>query len=511
MRKSTRVFLFTLLVWIIPFSVHSQSTVDFQALDQYIDKAVKDFELTGLAISIVKDRDMVFQKGYGLKNANTQEAMTTSALFNIASCSKAITAACIGILVKEGQLNWKDKVIDYIPEFRLSDPYITKELNITDILCHRSGLATFDGDLLWYGTQYDNQEIIKRMRYLPVRNDFRSEYGYQNNMYIIAGEIIYKITGMTWSDFVYNKIFRLLGMTESRTCGIHVTDNQDLAHPHLNGQLRQPQMSKPNPCGSIFSSVEEMSHWMIMLLNGGSWNGQQILDASIIEKLFSAQISLGVSPLLKQNGTHFRAYGLGWRLFDYSGKKIVEHDGGMPGYISKVTLVPEEKLGVVMLTNDMNSLTLPLRLKILDEFLNDSQKDWAKEFLELEKNRKEITEKQKSDRLAKRVKNTSPSLELAKYTGIYHDLMYGDARIEIVNKELNLTLLPAKDLFVSNMEHWHFDTFRIQFKDEFLPEGFVTFFFNSDAEITGFKIDLPNPDFHFYNLDFKKISHGLMK
>lgn len=164
-----------------------------------------------------------------------------------------------------------------------------------------------------------------------------------------------------------------------------------------------------------------------------------------------------------------------------------------------------------MLTNDMNSLTLPLRLKILDEFLNDSQKDWTMEFLELEKNRKEVTEKQKSDRLAKRVKNTSPSSELAKYTGIYHDLMYGDARIEIVKNGLKLTLLPAKDLFVSNMEHWHFDTFRIKFKDDFLPEGFVTFQFNSNAEITGFKINLPNPDFNFYNLDFKKISHSLIK
>ena len=215
MRKSPRWIMISFLVWILPQQIHAQPEVDLHALDKYIEKAVQDFNLTGLAISIVQNDSIIFNKGYGYKNLKTSEAMTTGSLFNIASCSKAITAACMGMLVKEEKLNWKDKVIDYLPEFRLSDPYITKELNIKDLLCHRSGLATFDGDLLWYGTHYDNDEIIRRMRYLPIRNDFRSEYGYQNNMYLIAGEIIRKVTGMTWSEFVYERIFQPLEMSES--------------------------------------------------------------------------------------------------------------------------------------------------------------------------------------------------------------------------------------------------------------------------------------------------------
>ena len=197
MKKLHHWIWIIVFAWILPSQILAQPEVDLDALDKYIAKAVEDFNLTGLAISIVQGDSIVFHRGYGYKNLITEETMTTGALFNIASCSKAITAACMGMLVKEKKLKWDDKVIDFLPEFRLSDPYITKELNIKDILSHRSGLATFDGDLIWYGTQYSNEEIIRRMRYLPIRNDFRSEYGYQNNMYLIAGEIIKKVTGMT--------------------------------------------------------------------------------------------------------------------------------------------------------------------------------------------------------------------------------------------------------------------------------------------------------------------------
>jgi len=248
-----------------------------------------------------------------------------------------------------------------------------------------------------------------------------------------------------------------------------------------------------------------MSHWIRALLDGGDWNDRHILDQEIIETLFTPHTILPVSQQMKNNGIHFHAYGLGWFLFDYAGKKIVEHDGGMPGYISKVTLVPEENLGFVILTNDMNNLTGALRYRILDAFLSDQDKDWAAEYLKTRQEYEQAREKQKSDRHVKRIKNTKPSLDLMAYTGVYTDKAYGNAQIEMENEHLKLTLLPTKEKFVSSMEHWHFNTFRIKFKDEFLPEGFVTFRLNTDAEITGFTIDLPNPDFHFYNLDFKKM------
>ncbi len=499
------VLMTTLLLILFSVSLPAQQNINLKQLDSYIDKAVKDFNLTGLSIAVVKDTSIIFKKGYGVEDALVNKPMTTKALFNIASCTKAFTAACVAILVDEGKLDWDDKVEDFVPGFKLADPYITANLNMADMLSHRSGLATFDGDLLWYRTDYSNKDVIKRMRYLPIRNNFRSDFGYQNNMFMIAGEVIKNITGKSWSDFIEEKLFTPLEMTDSRTCSEQLDEGQEIAYPHLKGKKQDLYIEDPGPAGSIYSSPDEMAHWVTMLLNGGMYKGRQILKQKIIDKLFSPQTILPVSSFLKNNGTHFYDYGLGWFLFDYSGKKIVEHSGGMPGYISKVTLVPEEKLGIIILTNDMNSLTTALRYKILDMFLNDKNKDWAGEVLNSSKEREEKLAEREALLEEKRFKNTEPSLELKAYEGLYRDKMYGDAKIEMRNGKLWLTLIPTKVKFYSPMEHWHFDTFMIKFADEFLPEGFVTFNFNSNAEITGFKIDLPNPDFNFYNLDFKKL------
>ncbi|NIR50435.1 serine hydrolase [candidate division KSB1 bacterium] len=500
-----KVAIIVLLIGVLPIALTAQNHVNYDNLDHYIEKAVKDFDLTGLTISIVKDGSVTFRKAYGLKDASKNEPMTVRSLFNIASCTKAFTAACLGMLVEEGKIAWQDKVIDYIPEFRLSEPYVTKELNMIDILSHRSGLATFDGDLLWYETDYSNEEIIRRMRHLPLRRDFRSQFGYQNNMFLIAGEIVHEVSDTTWSDFVYERIFNPLDMTDSRTCSEHLTEDQDIAYPHLDGKVRELYIEDPGPAGSIYSNAEEMSRWITMLLNGGTYQGQRLLNEDTVEQLFAPQTLLNLSSFMKDTGSHFYAYGLGWFLFDYSGRKVAEHGGGMPGYISKVTLVPEENLGFVILTNDMNRLPNALRYKILDTFLNEGDKDWAQYYLELKNRREQGEQKRMAERKAKRAKNTQPSLDLSQYTGTYNDQMYGDATVELKDGQLWLTLVPTKDIFVSAMQHWHYDTFRIKFRDEFLPEGFVTFRFDSNGEVTGLKIDLPNPDFHFNNLDFKKV------
>jgi CubicO group peptidase (beta-lactamase class C family) len=432
--------------------------------------------------------------------------MTTTALFNIASCSKAFTAVCIAMLVENNQLDWKDRVTEYIQEFELSDPYVTSAMTMEDILCHRSGLATFDGDLLWYGTEYSPRDVIRRMRHIPLRKEFRSEYGYQNNMYLVAGEIIKEVTGKTWSEYIYDNIFEVLEMKSSRSCSRHLSQEQDIAYPHLKGKVQELPVENPNPALTIFSSVDEMSHWIMMLLNQGKWHGKQILKSSTIEKLFAPHTIQSVSPFMRLHGTHFRAYGLGWSLFDYAGRLVVEHSGGMPGYISRVTLIPEEKFGLVILTNDMNSLPTALRYVILDLLFNRNKQNWLDLFYQFKNQQEERQQNLERIRKEERIPNTKPSLELDRYTGLYEDTMYGKAKIDMRNGKLILTLLPTKEKFTSSMEHWHFDTFRIRFKDQFLPEGFVTFDFNTQREITCFKIDLPNPDFHFHNLDFRKVN-----
>lgn len=487
-----------------PVQAQSQTLPDLNELDRYIEKAVEDFNLTGLTIAIVRDTSIIFKGAYGLKDADKNIKMDTGALFNIASCSKAFTGACMAALVHDKKIKWDDKVIDYIPDFQLKDPYITRKLNMVDILSHRTGLGTFYGDLLWYETDYSDQEIIKRMRHLPITNDFRSQYGYQNNMFIIAGEIHRLVTGQTWSDFVYKRIFQPLGMSESRTCKTDLRPGQNLAYPHIKGEKIVPSFVRPHPAASIFSNVEELSAWMIMLNNQGKYRGKKVFSPEVVRQLFTSRTLLRTSMFMQMNGSNFYTYGLGWFMFDHYGKKVVEHGGGMPGYISKVTLVPEEKLGIAILTNDMTGLPTALRYKILDFFFSDRDTDWAEQFLVYKKQAEDREQSKVEEAEKSRIKGTSPSLDLEQYTGMYEDVMYGPAEIVLTGGKLHLTLLPAKEMFTSRMDHWQLDTFRVRFRDKFLPDGYIAFSLNSKGKVTGFSVDLPNPDFHFFNLDFKK-------
>jgi CubicO group peptidase (beta-lactamase class C family) len=499
-----------ILILSFPFLSIAQSLEKNQVkrIEAVSTKAYKQFNPAGVAVLVLKDGKVVYKQAFGYKNINTKEALTTKSLFNIASCTKAFTAASIGILVQEGKLKWTDKVVDYIPEFRLIDPYITKEMTITDLLCHRSGFATFDGDLLWYQTSYTDLDIIKKLKYLPEKLDFRSSFGYQNNMYLVAGEIIHRVSGKTWSEFIQEHFFTPLNMTESRPSYEEVTPAMDVALPHTGGKLAPVVGIKAcKPAAAIFSSVEDLSHWATMLMDSGKWNNNEILKIRTIQNLFSDKTIIGAGQSMQKRGIHFYNYGLGWFLFDYQGKKIVEHDGGMPGYISKVTLVPEEKIAIIILNNGEDGyINSALRYAVLDILLGGKDKDWIAEYAGYKKQSDQMEDNSEKERLAKRVAGTSPSLTLSSYCGLYTDPTYGDAQVEMKGDSLKLTFLPAKETFTSTMEHWHYNTFKVKFRDAFLAYGLVTFSLNASAEITGFKIELPSNDFHFDELDFKKTS-----
>lgn len=490
---------------IIIFVSTLQAQIDYKKLDQYIENGVSLFEAEGLSIAIVKDSQVVFSKAYGFADADKKIPLTTKSLFNIASCSKAFTAALAAKLVDEGKLSFQDKVKDHIPYFELSDLWITSQLNIVDILSHRSGLKTFAGDLLWYHTDYTNKEIIERMKYLPIENEFRSEFGYQNNMFMIASEIITQKAGKNWYEYLDNELFDKLDMNTSKSASMYLNDNDDIAYPHVEKKRYPLTDEVPNAAGSIFSNVEEMSNWIKMLLNKGKFNGEQVLSENVINEMFTPRINVYVGRSMKKMGVNFNNYGLGWFLYDYKGREIVFHDGGMPGYLSRVLLVPDENLGIVILTNGLNPLTSALSQQIIDLYFENDDADWVKDYKERIDNYKKRDEENKAKVNSSRVENTKPSLELPKYEGKYNDNSYGEAEVIFNNEKLTLQL-PAKDVFTSEMEHWHYDTFKIKFKDDFLPEGFVTFSFNSKGEVTGFKIDLPNPDFHFNDLNFVKVN-----
>ena len=220
-------------------------------LEKEIKRVIPQFNVTGMVLSIIQDDSVIFSRAFGWRDAEKKLPITSQSLFNIASCTKAFTAAALAKLESEKKIAWADKVIDYIPEFQLADSYITAELNLIDILTHRSGLGTFYGDLLWYGTDYSPAEIIHRMRYLPITQDFRSSYGYQNNMYIIAGEIIKNVSGLSWADYIKENFFIPLEMFNSRTCSEELKSDMDIAYPHLNGTIQKLYIDDPHAAYSI--------------------------------------------------------------------------------------------------------------------------------------------------------------------------------------------------------------------------------------------------------------------
>lgn len=494
-----------LLLLFLGFSttIQAQKKINAKKLDQQIKQSFQDFELNGLSVLILKDGKRIFEKNYGTRDL--ENPITSNSLYNIASVTKAFTGAIMAKLVYEKKIKWDDLVIDYLPDFQLADAYITNHLTIADLLTHRSGMGTFYGDLLWYETERSNEDILHRMRYLPVTNRFRDQYGYQNNMYIVAEEILKKVTGQDWETNISENILLPLEMTQTRTSGNKLEKTQELAYPIINNKVVGLSMERPHAAASLFTSPDELSHWAEMLLNNGIYKGDTILNPAIISDMFKGRTLQSVSGLKKMAGANFSHYALGWSVWDYKGTPIYEHGGGMPGYISKFVLIPEYNMAFIILTNTLSSFPSALEYHLLAQLKGDKSTDWISLFKDFKEKSKARELEAEEKRLASRIEGTSPRLELSEYVGIYEDKMYGKAEITLVNEKLHLVFVPAKHIFFSDMEHWNNDTFKIKFADEFLPAGYIVFDFNSWNKIVGFKIDLKSSDFHFFNLDFKKL------
>ncbi|MBE0675201.1 MAG: serine hydrolase [Bacteroidales bacterium] len=506
--KKRFLVLVLCLAAIYQVSFPQLSRQDLKKIDDIVSGAYTRFGTTGISVAVVYDTVIIYNKAFGYADASNSRLATTSSLFNIASCSKAFTAACVSILVDEGKIRLTDKVRDYIPEFRLQDDYISREMTIEDLLCHRSGLGTFFGDLLWYNTTYDNSDIIRRMQFLPITRRFGIEYGYQNNMFMVAGEIIRKVTGKSWEEFLTERILNPLSMVQTRPAPDMITSGQDVAYGHINGEtLPLYNFRATRPAASMYSNTSELTRWAMMMINSGSLKGVRILSPAAVNKIMTPAITLGVSQTQRQRETNFNSYGLGWFIYDHKGTRIVHHDGGMPGYISKVLLVPDKKYAVIILNNGNDGyVNEAVKGDILDILLKGTDWDWTGEYLAARDRSVAASKRADEARASSRVTGTTPSLPLKDYSGLFRDRMYGDAEVKTDGDKLTLTLLPASEVFTGTLEHWHYNTFKVVFRDKFLTYGLVTFSFNSSGIVEGFKIDLPSADFHFWNLDFKKVT-----
>ncbi len=483
-------------------------------IDEYAVRVGNAWPAPGFAIGIVKDDKVVFTKGYGVRELGKLPAVDENTLFAIASNTKAFTAAALAMLVDEGKIKWDDPVTKYLPSFQLYDPYVTRELTVRDLLSHRSGLATFAGDLLWYESNYTRDEILHRARFLKPSSSFRSRFGYQNILFMAAGEVVAKVSGMSWDAFMKERFFTPLGMKRTLTAHADLLKADNVSTPHnaFEGNtrvIRYGNVDNIGAAGAIKSSVAEMAQWLRLQLGRGAYDGKKFFSTGQSREMWTPHTVLGgiSEQSEKSNPTrHFSLYGLGWILSDYQGRLFVSHGGGLDGMVSQLALIPEEKLGIVVLTNSETSLSTILVNKVVDTFLGVAPRDWNSEFLARSKQSEDAAKAAAKKIEDSRMPNTKPSLPLSAYAGIYTGAMFGDARVTEENGKLVLKFVPSL-LFVGDLEHWQFDTFRIKWRDTIVypfPRGFLTFTLDPQAKVDEMKIDVPNPDFDFKELEFKR-------
>ena len=438
-----KLFLISIIFFSLQSAAQNDSLPSFvkDSLDNHVNRARADWQIPGVAVGIVKNGKVVLMKGYGVKELNGAGKVDENTLFMIGSNTKAFTATALAMLDARKKLSLDDKVQKWLPDFKMADPWVAKETNIRDLLCHRLGFETFQGDFMYFDSDLTVAEVREKMGRLKPMYGFRSKWGYTNSAFLTAGEIIPKVTGTSWGDYITENIFKPLGMNNSLALSkdIKTAANRSLAHTVVMGELRKiPYGNIDNlaPAGSISSSVLDMSKWVMAQLNNGKLEGKEIIPASAIGQTRTPHSILGNGGHMF-NKAHFALYGLGWFLDEYAGRKIVAHTGGVNGFVTSVCLVPEEKLGIIVLTNtDANNFYEALRNEIEDAYLGLPYRNYSKVYLNYQQADEKEKEKQWKAVKDSIAMNPKTELPLTAYAGNYRHDVYGNMNINIENGKL---------------------------------------------------------------------------
>jgi CubicO group peptidase (beta-lactamase class C family) len=479
-------------------------------LDAYVARVMQMFEVPGVALSVVKDGRVVVSRGFGVRKLGEPAPVDARTLFGIASNTKLFTATALGLLVEERKIEWDAPVTRYLPGFQMWDPYVTRELTIRDLLVHRSGLGLGAGDLLWWPpSTYDRKEIARRLRFIPPATSFRSAYAYDNVLYLVAGEVIETITGQTWEDFVSSRILAKAGMTGSNVRHSAAAAGGNVAVPHasVDGRVRPIKpfdSDNTNPAGGINASAEDMARWLIVqLAHGRLPDGSRLFSEDTWKQLTTmvTPVPIGTpAPELAALRPNFRGYALGLNTVDYRGQKVLMHTGGLPGYVSRVMMIPSIDLGIAVLTNQESGEAFDaIAYRIADHYLGAPETDWAAAFQKA--GARLQASMATSDQATVAARNTAsrPSLPLANYAGTYTDPWYGDITVAAEGEKLVIRFSHTPSL-VGDMEHWQYDTFAVRWRDrELRADAFVTFALNADGSIDQARMKpiSPTTDFSF--------------
>ena len=478
---------------------------------------MRKFAVPGVAVGIVRDGKVAFVKGYGVRTVGTDEPVGSNTLFTVGTNTKQFTAAALSLLVDEGKLSWDDRVSDRLPAFRMGDPYVTRELRVRDLLGHRTGLPSGAGNLLIYPeTNFNRSEALAAFASLPSGTGFRSRYSYSNLAYVIAGELVPAVTGSSWDDFVQKRLLDRTGMARCSASG-GPSDNDDVAQPHvlLDGRqqrVRTVSYGAAAPANGVWCDVDGLTKWIGMLLNEGrAADGGAVLSPKQLREMWSVQIASSVPGTAAElNRTHFRGYGLGWNLEDFEGRLRVFHTGGVMGQVSHVTLFPEHRLGVVVLSNQRSTAPLnAITMHIAKALLGGRQLDWVGHYGDIHAAQRLKAAAFDTELAAALTNAGPPPSPLTTYEGTYRDNWRGEVMAEAGKRGLGISFSRTARL-KGRLHFYRDDTFVVRWQERALAEdAFVHFQRGAGGQVVGVKIEsLPSSegDLDFQNLKFDRVS-----
>lgn len=474
-----RAFLLNITILLLSAVVLAQNNVE--VFDKYVESARNEWQVPGMSIVVVQDGKVLLAKGYGVRELGKNEPVTGETLFGAMSTTKAMTTAALGMLVDEGKLNWDDKVITHLPGFRLGDPYLTNELRVRDLLTHSAGLG--NADFLWvFNPNMPASETLSRMQYANPAYSMRSSFIYQNVMYLVAGQIVEKVSGMPWERFVTERLFVPLGMKNTFPTLALSRAYQNRSSPHFEVKGKIEVISEQvgdavAPAGAVWSTADDIAKWVSFMLGNTTVNGKELLKPATLNEILKPQVIVPAGqfyPTIALTKPHWMTYGFGWFQHDYRGEMVNFHTGSLNGRTAIIGLMRDKKLGVYIFGNlDHAEVRHALMYKVFDLFaFNDNSRNWSTELKSLYDGRKAAMAKQIEAIKSRRVPDTHPSLPISSYAGKYSDPFYGS--LEIVAENGKLKAILNKDLS-AELSHWQFDTFMGTPSQNWYPEILFTF------------------------------------
>src|SRR5688572_7214699 len=484
--------------------------------DRVVESVRKQFDVPAIAVAIVEGDKVVFERGYGPRELGKSTPVDEHTLFAIASNTKAFTAAALSMLADEGKLSLDDRVIDHLPWFRMSDPYVTREMRIRDLLAHRSGLSLGAGDLLyWPTTTYSTEEVARRLKDVPLTGQFRGQYAYDNILFGVAELVVEAAAKQSYEDFLRERIFKPLGMTDTRFNSDRLEPRDNVATGYAKADFKDlvpaPRMTWDNVSGAggIYSSVHDMSKWMRMQLAGGVYTDakgkeQRLFSTKRQQGMWSIVTPIPVSepsvPELKPAKPNFLGYGEGWQLSDYRGNKLVWHTGGWPGMVSRLTLVPDKQVGVIVLTSqEVGAAFNAVTMEALDAMLQAPEHDWVGAYEKAVAKQHGNADEDWQKHVAARKSSAAPSMPLSAYAGTFRDPWYGDIVVAQEGGKLVMRFSKTAEL-VGDMERWQHDTFVVRWRQRWLnADAFVNYAMTPDGKVREVRMEAISPltDFSF--------------